>query len=82
MYYLSATSKLWEDWSLAFDARISGIVWVILATFNWLTVALETMNQLYLTVVTQTIPEIKSPNASAQSSQTFWSGQFSNDFSY
>ena len=38
--------KLREDWALAFDARISGIVWVIFASYNWLTVTLETMNQL------------------------------------
>ena len=65
-----------EDWVLAFDARISEIVWVILASFNWLTVALETMDELKLTLVTQTIPEIKSLNASAQSSRRFWSGQY------
>ena len=29
----------------------------------------------YLTLVTQTIPEIKSLHASAQSSRRFWSGQ-------
>ena len=33
------------------------------------------MDQLQLTLVTQMIPEIKSLNTSAQSSQSFWSGQ-------
>ena len=37
-------------------------------------VALETMNQLYLTIVTQMIPEIHMQNASAQSSRSVWSG--------
>ena len=70
-----ALQKLPEDWALAFDARISGIVWVLFASFNWLTVTLETMDQSQLTLVTQTIPEIKSLNASAQYSRSFWSGQ-------
>ena len=29
-----------------FDARTSGIVWVIFASYNWLKVTLETMDQL------------------------------------
>ena len=52
------------------DAKISGIVLVIFASFNWLTVTLEIMKQLQLTLVTQTIPEMKSLNASAQSSRS------------
>ena len=34
-----------------------------------MTVTLETMNQLYLTLVTQTIPEMKSLNASPKVSR-------------
>ena len=63
-----------EDLALAFDARISGIVWVIFTSYSWLTVTLETMDQLQLTLVTQTISEMKSLNFSAQSSRSFWSG--------
>ena len=43
--------KIQEDWALLFNARMSGIVWVIFASYNWLTVTLETMNQLKTLVV-------------------------------
>ena len=64
-----------EDWTLAFGAMISGIVWVISVSCNWLTVTLETRGPIITQVVTQTIPEIKSLNASAQSSRSFRSRQ-------
>ena len=41
-----ALQKLREDCTLAFDARISGIVWVISASCNWLLIALETTDHL------------------------------------
>ena len=60
--------NLREDRALASDTRITGIVWVIFLSYNWLTV---TLNQFS----TQTTPEIKSLNASAQSSRSFCGGQ-------
>ena len=43
--------KLREDWALAFNARTSGIVWVVCASYSWLTVTLETMDQLKLALL-------------------------------
>ena len=72
--------KLPENCALAFNTRLSGITWVISVSYTWLTVTLETTDQLSLKLVTQTIPEIKLLNASNQSSQSFWSGQFAYPF--
>ena len=68
--------KLREDWALAFSDLISGIVWVTSVSYNWSMVSKATVNQLRLTKITQTIPDTLASNARAQSSRSFWSGQF------
>ena len=60
-----------------FSDLISGIVWVTSVSYNWSMVSKVTVNQLQLSKITQTIPDILASNTGAQSSLSFWSGQLS-----
>ena len=64
-----------------FSDLISGIVWVTSVSYlHWSMVSKVTVNQLQLSKITQAIPDILASNASAQSSQSFWSGQYGRHF--
>ena len=54
-------------------AWISGIVWVTSVSYNWSMVSKVTVSQMWLAVVTQTIPDILASNTSTQSSRSFFS---------
>ena len=45
-------------------------------SYDWSMFSKVTVNHLKLSKITQTIPDILASNASAQSSRSFWSGQF------